>query len=386
MTATDTLRRLRELRNLVGNTPLLAIDLEFKGQPRRIYAKAENLNMTGSIKDRMALHILGKGYERGVLKSGAPIAEATSGNTGISFSALGRALGHPVTIFMPDWMSQERKDLIRSLGATIRLVSREENGFLGSIKLSEEFAAANADCFLPRQFANEDNPEAHATTTGPEIWWQLRFQGLKPDAFIAGVGTGGTIMGVGSYLKKMHPAVKIHPLEPANSPTLSTGCKVGKHRIQGISDEFIPAIMKLDQLDGIVSTDDGDSILMAQKLASQLGLGVGISSGANLLGALMVQEKMGKDAVVVTVFADDNKKYLSTDLMKNEPAKDGFLSPHIELKGFQAYKRACTVCCDYDQCEQCLPEEVQGEVNNLLDSKRGPQSIGCWYQVNVNKR
>jgi cysteine synthase A len=199
---------------------------------------------------------------------------------------------------MPDWMSQERKDLIRSLGATIRLVSREENGFLGSIKLSEEFAATHEGCFLPRQFANEDNPEAHTSTTGPEIWWQLRFQGLRPDAFIAGVGTGGTIMGVGNYLKQMHPAVKIHPLEPANSPTLSTGCKVGKHRIQGISDEFIPAIMKLDRLDEIVSVDDGDSILMAQKLAAQLGLGVGISSGANLLGALMVQEKMGPGAVV----------------------------------------------------------------------------------------
>src|SRR5208283_4950388 len=119
-------------------------------------------------------------------------------------------------------------------------------------------------------FANEDNPEAHATTTGPEIWWQLRYQGLKPDAFVAGVGTGGTIMGVGRFLKEMHPSVKVHPLEPANSPTLSTGCKVGKHRIQGISDEFIPRIMKLDQLDGIIAPDDGDSILMAQKLAAQL--------------------------------------------------------------------------------------------------------------------
>lgn len=377
-------RRLRELRNLVGNTPLLAIDLMFKGKPRRIYAKAENLNMTGSIKDRMALHILGKGYERGVLKPGAPIAEATSGNTGISFSAIGRALGHPVTIFMPDWMSQERKDLIRSLGATIRLVSREENGFLGSIRLSEAFAAAHEGCFLPRQFANQDNPEAHALTTGAEIWWQLRFQGLKPDAFIAGVGTGGTIMGVGAYLKQAHPAVKIHPLEPANSPTLSTGCKVGKHRIQGISDEFIPEIMKLDQLDEIVSVDDGDAILMAQKLAAQLGLGVGISSGANLLGALMVQEKMGPDAVVATVFADDNKKYLSTDLMKSEPAKEGFLSPSVELKGFQAYKRACTVCCDYDACEQCLPEGVQGEVQALLVTKSAPRPT-CWYRMNADK-
>jgi len=352
--------RLRALRNLVGNTPLLAIDLEYRGQPRRIYAKAENLNMTGSIKDRMALHILRKGYERGVLAPGAPIAEATSGNTGISFAALGRALGHPVTIFMPDWMSQERKDLIRSLGARIRLVSREEGGFLGSIALSEAFATQNSGCFLPEQFANEDNPEAHASTTGPEIWWQLRCLGLKPDAFVAGVGTGGTVMGVGGYLKQVHPQVRVHPLEPANSPTLSTGCKVGKHRIQGISDEFIPAIMKLDHLDGILGVDDGDSILMAQKLAGQLGLGVGISSGANLLGALLAQERLGPEAVVVTVFADDNKKYLSTDLMREEPARDSFLSPHIELKGFTAHKRACAVCCDFEACAQILPEEAGG--------------------------
>jgi cysteine synthase A len=377
---TAATQRMRELRHLVGNTPLLAIELEYKGQPRRLYAKAENLNMTGSIKDRMALHILGKGYARGVLKPGAPIAEATSGNTGISFAALGRALGHPVTIFMPDWMSQERKDLIRSLGAQIRLVSHEEGGFLGSIKLSEQFAAEHPGCFLPEQFANEDNPEAHATTTGPEIWWQLRYQGLKPDAFVAGVGTGGTIMGVGRFLKEMHPSVKVHPLEPANSPTLSTGCKVGKHRIQGISDEFIPRIMKLDQLDGIIAPDDGDSILMAQKLAAQLGLGVGISSGANFLGALMVQERMSKDAVVVTVFADDNKKYLSTDLMREEPVKDGFLSPHIELKSFHAYKRSCAVCCDYDECGQVAPEGVADEVHAFLADRGCSVDGGCSFR------
>ena len=337
-------RRIESLRNLVGNTPLLAIDLLFRGEPRRLYAKAENLNMTGSIKDRMALAILRRGYERGQLEPGAPIAEATSGNTGISFAALGRALGHPVTIFMPDWMSKERKDLIRSLGADIRLVSREEGGFLGSIRLSEEFAERTRGCFLPRQFSNDENVEAHAATTGPEIWWQLRQQQLMPDAFVAGVGTGGTIMGVGRYLRSVHPAVKLYPLEPANSPTLHTGYKVGKHRIQGISDEFIPQIVKLEQLDEIVSADDGDAILMAQKLARQLGLGVGISSGANLLGALMVQEKLGRDSVVVTVFADDNKKYLSTDLMGDEPAKPGFLAPDVELKGVHVFKRTCAAC------------------------------------------
>jgi cysteine synthase A len=300
--------------------------------------------MTGSIKDRMALAILRRAYQRGQLEPGAPIAEATSGNTGISFAALGRALGHPVTIFMPDWMSKERKDLIRSLGADVRLVSHEEGGFLGSIRLSEEFAERNRGCFLPRQFSNDENVEAHATTTGPEIWDQLRQQELEPDAFVAGVGTGGTIMGVGRYLRSVHPEVKLHPLEPANSPTLHTGHKVGKHRIQGISDEFIPPIVKLDQLDEIVSTDDGDAILMAQKLARHLGLGVGISSGANLLGALMVQEKLGRDSVVVTVFADDNKKYLSTDLMGDEPAKPGFLTPEVELEGVHVFKRTCAAC------------------------------------------
>lgn len=344
--------RFRELGHLVGNTPLLALDLEYKGEPRRIYAKAENFNLTGSIKDRMALYVLRRASESGRLERGAPIAEATSGNTGISFAAIGRALGHPVTIFMPDWMSQERKDLIKSLGGEVRLVSREEGGFLGSIKLSEEFAAARPGCFLPRQFSNEDNASAHERTTGPEIWSQLGFQGLKPDAFVAGVGTGGTIMGVGRYLKSVHPGVSLHPLEPSNSPTLSTGHKVGKHRIQGISDEFIPPIVRLDALGEIVSVDDGDAICMAQKLAYELGLGVGISSGANLLGALKLQEKLGGDAVVVTVFSDDNKKYLSTDLMKEEPVKDGMLSPRVQLKGFSALKRVCTTCCEPEGCRQ----------------------------------
>ncbi|MBI5622332.1 MAG: PLP-dependent cysteine synthase family protein [Elusimicrobia bacterium] len=352
MTQAEMRRRFRQLGHLVGNTPLLAVDCVYKGRTRRIYAKAENLNLTGSIKDRMALHILRRASERGALEPGAPIAEATSGNTGISFAAIGRALGHPVTIFMPDWMSQERKDLIRSMGAEVRLVSRKEGGFLASIRLCEELAASRPGTFLPRQFSNEDNVDSHVRTTGPEIWWQLRFQDRKPDAFVAGVGTGGTIMGVGGFLKKEHPAVRLHPLEPANSPTLSTGCKVGKHRIQGISDEFIPAIVRLDRLDGIVSVDDSDAILMARKLASELGLAVGISSGANFIGALMLAERMGPDAAVVTVFPDDNKKYLSTDLMQEQAAKDGFLSPEVELRAFSAMKRVCQTCCEPDDCAE----------------------------------
>jgi cysteine synthase A len=233
--------RMLELSSLIGNTPLLSVVFTYRKEKRVIYAKAEHLNMTGSIKDRMAFHILQKGYERGTLSLGSLIVEATSGNTGIAFSAIGRALGHPVVIFMPDWMSQERINLIKSLGAKINLVKREEGGFLGSIRQAEELAEKTAGAFLPRQFSNEDNIEAHYLTTAPEIWWQLNFRALRPDAFIAGVGTGGTIMGVGRFLKGKNPNIKIHPLEPSNSPTLSTGYKVGKHRVQGISDKFIPA-------------------------------------------------------------------------------------------------------------------------------------------------
>ncbi len=349
-TLPDVERRIQGLKCLVGNTPLLAVHCTFRGRPRVIYAKAENLNMTGSIKDRMALHIVERAYGRGLLKPGDTVVEATSGNTGISCSAIGRAMGHQVVIFMPDWMSSERINLIRSLGADIRLVTREEGGFQESIRRAEEVAASNEHAFLPCQFSNEDNVAAHRLTTGPEIWWQLRFRGLTPDAFVAGVGTGGTIMGVGRFLREQNPDVKLHPLEPANSPTLSTGRKVGKHRIQGISDEFIPPIVDLASLDAVVAVDDGDAILMAQKLASRLGIGVGISSGANFLGALEVQEQLGEDAVVATVFPDSNKKYLSTDLLGEEPVKEGFLSPDVELESFRAFKRVCTTCCDPAEC------------------------------------
>jgi cysteine synthase len=353
--------RLRGLACLVGNTPLLALDVEFRGRRRALYAKAENLNMTGSIKDRMALHIVKEGYARGTLRPGGLIVEATSGNTGISFAAIGRAMGHPVSIFMPDWMSRERIELIQSLGARIHLVTREEGGFLGSIRLAEELAVTVAGAFLPRQFSNEDNVEAHAHSTGPEIWFQLRFHGLRPDAFVAGVGTGGTIMGVGRFLRDHHPGVRLHPLEPANSPTLSTGCKVGKHRIQGISDEFIPPIVRLEDLDRVIGVDDGDAILMARRLASELGLGVGISSGANLLGALQVQDELGDDAVVVTVFPDSNKKYLSTDLLRDESAKEDHLNPRVKLLGFRVFKRVCHTCCVPVDCVEAGPPRFDGE-------------------------
>ncbi len=336
--------RLRGLDSLVGRTPLLAIDCEYRGARRTLYAKAEMFNMTGSVKDRMALHVLRCGYAKGALRPGGLIVEATSGNTGISFAALGRALGHPVAIFMPDWLSPERIDLINSIGAEVRLVSKEEGGFLGSIRLAEELAARTPGAFLPRQFSNQDNCAAHETSTGPEIWSQLRELGLEPDGFVAGVGTGGTVMGTGRFLRRMKGSVKLHPLEPANSPTLSTGCKVGRHRIQGISDEFIPPIVDLAFLDEVIGVDDGDAILMSQKLARQLGLAVGISSGANFIGALLAQERLGPGAVVATLFPDSNKKYLSTDLMRVEPEREGFLSPRVTLLGMRAVGRSCDTC------------------------------------------
>lgn len=326
------------LWNMVGNTPMLRIDYTYRGRNSAIYAKCEHYNLTGSIKDRMALYILSKAYEQNEIQPGDTIIEATSGNTGISFSAIGRALGHPVKIIMPNWLSKERTDIIRSMGAEVIHISKEEGGFLGSIQLSQDLAKKGS-VFLPCQFDNQHNAEAHERTTMEEIWCQLNQQGLRPNAFVGGVGTGGTIMGALNYFKKKNPAIRVHPLEPAESPTLSTGHKVGTHRIQGISDEFIPAIVHLDQLDQVVQAHDGDAILMAQKLSKQLGLAVGISSGANIIGAIKLKEELGEDAVVVTLLCDSNKKYLSTDLVREEHMRDEYLSNVTEFKGYYPLSR-----------------------------------------------
>ncbi|HEV8447848.1 MAG TPA: cysteine synthase family protein [Gemmatimonadaceae bacterium] len=358
---TNALAQIEALAPLVGNTPLAAIDFSFRGTERTIYAKLESMNLTGSVKDRMALHVLRRAYECGQLQSGGRIIEATSGNTGISFAALGRALGHPVTIFMPDWMSSERINLIRSLGADIELVSRDEGGFLSSIARAESLGRATSGAFLPRQFSNVFNAEAHERTTGPEIAAQLRSITIQgPDAFVAGVGTGGTVMGVGRFLRARRADVRVHPLEPSNSPTLSAGRKVGRHRIQGISDEFVPAIVDLEFLDRVIAVDDGDAIRMAQSLAASLGLAVGISSGANFLGALMAQEGLSPDAVVATVFSDSNKKYLSTDLMRDEPEKPGFLSPEVRLHRYRILPRRCEFCPPAVQRPRALRDDTVG--------------------------
>ncbi|MBP3271040.1 MAG: cysteine synthase family protein [Ruminococcus sp.] len=326
-------KKFIELERLIGKTPLLAIDCLYKGEKRTVYAKYEAMQLSGSIKDRVAFYIMREAYKKGAVDENSIIVEATSGNTGIAFCAVGAYLGNKVQIFMPDWMSIERVNLMKSYGAEIRPVSREEGGFLGSIEMTEKLAEQDSRVFLPGQFSNEENCTAHYETTGREIAEQLEKLGKKADAVVAGVGTGGTIMGIGRRLRTVNSDCRLFPLEPLNSPTLSTGYKVGSHRIQGISDEFIPAIMKLDECDGVISVDDIDSIIMAQKLSRELGIGVGISSGANFLGVLSAGDKIGADKTIVTVFADDNKKYLSTDYCSDFEIKDEYMSKDIELLG-----------------------------------------------------
>ena len=327
--------KFRALKGLIGNTPLVRINTHFKGRNITVYTKAEMYNFSGSIKDRMALNILEKATRNGTLKPGQRIAEATSGNAGIALAAIGAALGHPVTIFMPDWMSMERRAVLASHGADVVLVSKAQGGFLGSIKMAEDLGRKEG-AFLPRQFSNQDNCKAHCEGTAPELWAQIARDDAQLGGFVAGVGTGGTVMGIGHYLKQRDSNISVHPVEPSESPTLSTGHKVGHHRIQGVSDEFIPEIVKLDKLDEIIAVCDGDAILMARKLSRVFGFGVGISSGCNLVAAIKLAMRHEPDAAgqypaIATVFADGNARYLSTDLSKEEICRDDYLTPQVEL-------------------------------------------------------
>jgi cysteine synthase len=338
--SSETSRLFHDLDAMVGNTPLLALHFRWRDRQHTIYAKAEFLNLTGSIKDRMALRILYAAYRDGKIAPGDTIAEASSGNSGVAFATLGRALGHPVVIYVPGWMNPERAALIRSFGAHIEPVSRAQGGLVGAIGLCETLALRRGDVFLPCQYFNGAGIEAHRLGTGPELSLQLAHIGRTVNVFAAGVGTGGTIMGVARHLRSQNPKVQVHPLEPAEAPTLSTGVTVTQHRIQGISDEFLPPICDLHSMDTVIAISDGDAILMAQKLAGVLGLGVGISSGANFLGAVRALELHGEHATIATVFCDDNKKYLSTDLQREEAVKPGYLTPRIELLGYEALPRA----------------------------------------------
>ena len=315
-------------RELVGNTPMIKISYTYEGENRYIYAKMEMYNLTGSIKDRVAYQIIKNAKQKGILKDKMPIIEATSGNTGIALSALGAYYKHPVYIFMPDWASEERIKLMKQYGANIILISKEEGGFIRCVEEAKKLAKEK-NGFLSNQFANEDNIVAHYETTGKEIVSQLT---ETPGAFISGVGTGGTLIGIAKRLKENYKDVKIIALEPDKMPMISKGEVYGHHKIEGIGDDFIPDLFNKKLVDDFVLVNDDDAINMSRKLARELGLGVGISSGANFIGAVMIQNKIKKP--IVTIFADDNKKYLSTDLSKEIVQNKYFLSNKIELLDF----------------------------------------------------
>ena len=313
------------LNKLIGNTPMIKIKYRYENREGYVYAKLEYYNYTGSIKDRLAYYIIKKSKEEKILKEKQAIVEATSGNTGISFAALGAYFSHPVHIFMPDWVSEERIKIMKLYSANVYLVSKEEGGFKEAIKRSEEFAS-KINGFLPRQFENSLNIETHYLTTAKEILEQVN----EIDTFVSGIGTGGTLMGVAKRLKEYNKNIKIIALEPDKMPLLSGGKIIGDHKIEGIGDEFIPKLVDFNLIDKVISINDLDAINMSRILASKLGLGVGISSGANFLASVL---SGGKN--VVTVFPDDLKKYLSTDLSKDIDNNKELLSNKIELLGFE---------------------------------------------------
>ncbi len=342
MNNSKQLKIIDNLEKLFGRTPLIEVSFRYKSQLKKIFAKYEAFNFSGSIKDRIALHILKKSYQQNLLNEGDIIVEATSGNTGIAFSALGKALGHQVKIFMPDWLSKERYDTIELYGAEVIKISKEQGGFLRSISEAENLVNLHKNlpvkAFCPEQFCNPFNAEAHKLYTAKELFEDLSKINQKITHFIAGVGTGGTIMGFNQYCQENNLAVSCHPLEPLNSPTLSTGGKkIGMHRIQGISDEFIPEILKLDQIGKIVSVDDSDAIIMAQKL-NHAGLSVGISSGANFIGALKLLIENSDESAVATIFCDSALKYLSTDLCRIEPLKLNLLSNDVAIENIVVHR------------------------------------------------
>ena len=309
------------LESLIGNTPMTEIKYIYNGEEKCIHAKLEYYNYSGSIKDRVIHHILSKAKINGDLKDGQSIVEATSGNTGIALASIGALLGHPVHIFMPDWVSSERQSLIKMYGATVHLVSREEGGFKAAIEKANELAN-QIDAFKTDQFNNSQNIEAHYNGTAEEILKQYP----NIDSFVSGIGTGGTLMGIGKKLKETKNA-KIYGLEPSTLPLITKGISIGTHKIEGIGDDFIPSIVDLSILSKIITIDDKDAINMSKKLSRELGLGVGISSGANFLAAVLLNE----NGNIVTVFPDDNKKYISTELSGEIDLSDELISNKIEL-------------------------------------------------------
>ena len=311
--------------SLIGNTPMIKLNYEFEGKRKYVYIKLEYYNLTGSIKDRVAYYMIKNAKGRGDLKEGMAIIEATSGNTGISLAALGKYYNHEVHIYMPDWASKERISLMELYDANIYLISKEQGGFIKCLEEANK-KAKEVNGFLTNQFSNRDNFLAHYETTAEEIIQQVP---EKISGFVSGVGTGGTLMGIGKRLKEEYKDFKIIALEPDKMPIISQGKIIENHKIEGIGDDFVPELVDRNDIDDIILVNDDDAINMTRMLSKELGLGVGISSGANLIASALWQNK--NNGNVITVFADDNKKYLTTDLVKDLDLNKHFVSNRIKL-------------------------------------------------------
>lgn len=291
--------------DLIGETPTIKLH-RVNPTGSTIWVKVESLNPSGSIKDVMVLYMMNLAERRGDLKAGTKIIEATSGNTGVSFAMLAQIKGYKFVAVMPEYMSRERIQMMEAFGAEIVLTPAAE-GFAGTMRKFEELAREDPGAWLPRQFSNLDNTAAHREITGKRILEAIDGQ---IDAFIAGIGTGGTLMGVAEVLKNVYPNVKIVAVEPAESAVMSGGAP-GYHEIQGIGPGFIPTLVDMNLIDRIVSISSEDAMVMTRTLMREEGLMVGISSGANVLAALQIAEELGGGKTIVTVLPDRAERYIS---------------------------------------------------------------------------
>ncbi len=299
---------------LVGNTPLLKLKRVVPEDAADVYVKLEFKNPAGSVKDRIALAMIEKAERDGKLKKGGTIVEPTSGNTGIGLAMVAAAKGYHIIIVMPETMSVERRKLMKGYGAELILTPGSDR-MKGSIAKAEELVKEKG-YFMPMQFDNPENPNIHELTTGPEIISAMNGIGKAIDAFIAGVGTGGTLSGIGRALKKENPNTKVYVLEPSESPLLKDG-KTGKHGIQGISAGFIPSNLDKNIYDGVIEVSTDEAMNTARKTAKKEGFLPGISAGANVHGAIELAKKLGKGHTVVTVIPDGGDRYLSTALFND---------------------------------------------------------------------